>query len=424
MAKLLSAFALVCGILGVVGYVGITKMSRINDMLNTLYERDMLGSGAVREAALDLVSIGRATANVALARERAEKEQYAAASEKFFAAMNDQLGKVTLVTAEGKAKLADLQAKLPPYHEAFQAAIAAAMTEDREGLHAARARQRELADAVEKDLEEICASKDALGKKTYEESDEVYAEARRTLLGLVVGALAIAMGLGYGVARMIARPLGEAVTVLETVAAGDFTRRLDFDSRDEVGKLAAALNHSVASMRDALTQVTEVAGSVGSAAQQLSAGAESLSSGAQEQASSLEETAASLEEMTSTVKQNAGNAEQAAQVATGSRDVAEKGGAVVERAVEAMTEINKASKRIAEIITAIDEIAFQTNIHALNAAVEAARAGEQGRGFAVVASEVRSLAQRSATAAKEIKALIQDSVRKVDAGSTLVNESG
>jgi methyl-accepting chemotaxis protein len=156
----------------------------------------------------------------------------------------------------------------------------------------------------------------------------------------------------------------------------------------------------------------------------MSAASEEIAAGAQEQASSLEETASTLEEITATVKQNADAAQQARQLASGSREVAEKGGQVVGSAVDAMADINQSSKKIADIITAIDEIAFQTNLLALNAAVEAARAGEQGRGFAVVASEVRNLAQRSAGAAKEIKALIQDSVKKVDAGTDLVNRSG
>jgi uncharacterized membrane-anchored protein YhcB (DUF1043 family) len=174
----------------------------------------------------------------------------------------------------------------------------------------------------------------------------------------------------------------------------------------------------------ALLEVSAIADSVASASQQLAAASEELSSGAQEQASSLEETASSLEEITGTIQQNADNAQQANQLAGNSRSVAEKGGEVVGRAVQGMSEINVASKKIADIITAIDEIAFQTNLLALNAAVEAARAGEQGRGFAVVAGEVRNLAQRSAAAAKEIKGLIQDSVAKVEAGTELVNQSG
>jgi methyl-accepting chemotaxis protein len=156
----------------------------------------------------------------------------------------------------------------------------------------------------------------------------------------------------------------------------------------------------------------------------MSQGSTNLSQRTEEQASSLEETASSMEEMTSTVKQNADNALQANQLAVAARDQAEKGGMVVAKAVKAMTGINEASKKIADIIGVIDEIAFQTNLLALNAAVEAARAGEQGRGFAVVASEVRNLASRSATAAKEIKTLIQDSVQKVDEGSSLVTQSG
>src|SRR5438128_1566734 len=163
---------------------------------------------------------------------------------------------------------------------------------------------------------------------------------------------------------------------------------------------------------------------VGAASEQLSAASRQVASGAQEQASSLEETAASLEELTGTVRQNADNARQASQLAIGAREKAEKGGQVVTAAVGAMQEITTASKKIADIVTVIDEIAFQTNLLALNAAVEAARAGEQGRGFAVVATEVRTLAQRSAAAAKEIKGLIQDSVDKVHDGSELVNRSG
>ncbi|MBL8721310.1 MAG: MCP four helix bundle domain-containing protein, partial [Myxococcales bacterium] len=246
---------------------------------------------------------------------------------------------------------------------------------------------------------------------------------RWNVLGTSVGVL-LSMGLGVLIAGLIARPLGQAVKVLEAVAARDLTQRLDLESQDEVGTLAKALNTAVVAIHQALSEVRTVADELATASQELSGAADQISSGAQEQASGLEETAASLEEVAATVRQNADNAKQAAQLAASSRTVAEKGGAVVGSAVEAMGDITQSSKRIGDIITTIDEIAFQTNILALNAAVEAARAGEQGRGFAVVAAEVRDLAQRSAAAAKEIKGLIGDSAEKVATGSQHVNTSG
>ncbi|VTS03853.1 chemotaxis partial : Globin-coupled methyl-accepting chemotaxis protein (Modular protein) OS=Candidatus Nitrospira defluvii GN=cheM PE=3 SV=1: 4HB_MCP_1: HAMP: PAS_9: HAMP: MCPsignal [Gemmata massiliana] len=213
-------------------------------------------------------------------------------------------------------------------------------------------------------------------------------------------------------------------TSVSALADGDFTQPVPDLGADEVGQMAHSLNKAVVSVRTALEGVREVSEQLADASAQLSTASEEISTGAQEQASSLEETASTLEEITATVRQNSDSAQQARQLASSSRDVAEKGGQVVGNAVEAMSEINQSSKKIADIITTIDEIAFQTNLLALNAAVEAARAGEQGRGFAVVASEVRNLAQRSATSAKEIKTLIEDSVKKVDAGTELVNQSG
>jgi methyl-accepting chemotaxis protein len=251
------------------------------------------------------------------------------------------------------------------------------------------------------------------------------AGATRLLVLLLITAAVIA-AMAIVISRAVTRPLRQAVAVLQDLAEGegDLTKRLPVAGRDEIGELAMRFNKFMDKLHDTIINLRPIALNTVTAARELSGAAQALSSGAQEQASSLEETAASLEEITGTVKQTADNARQANQFAAGSRDTAEKGGAVVTSAVEAMSEINRASKKIADIITTIDEIAFQTNLLALNAAVEAARAGEQGRGFAVVAAEVRNLAQRSATAAKEIKALIQDSVQKVEAGSELVNRSG
>jgi methyl-accepting chemotaxis protein len=237
-------------------------------------------------------------------------------------------------------------------------------------------------------------------------------------------AFASAVLLAVVIARGITGALRRMTGGLAGVATGDLTVRLETASKDELGDLAHAFNASLTALHDIVRPFSDASGQVASAAHQLSGVSSALSSGAQEQASSLEETAASVEEITGTVRQNADNARQADQLAAGARSAADQGRQVVSEAVAAMAEINRSSRKIADIITTIDEIAFQTNLLALNAAVEAARAGEQGRGFAVVAAEVRNLAQRSATAAKEIKGLIKDSVGTVEAGSELVNKSG
>ena len=257
--------------------------------------------------------------------------------------------------------------------------------------------------------------------------DRVRAKIAWTFLALGLAAL-LAGGIGtFLVVRYtISAPTKRMIALAKDLAdgEGDLTMRLDVRSEDEIGEMAHWFNTFLDKIRDLVAQVKVAAVQLASASQQLSSAATRLSDGTQEQAASLEETAASLEEITATVKQSAESAGQVNKLAAQSRSAAEKGGQVVTSAVAAMGEIDRASKKIADIITTIHQIAFQTNLLALNAAVEAARAGDQGRGFAVVAAEVRSLAQRSATAAKEIRELIEDSSAKVQTGSTLVNQSG
>ncbi len=216
----------------------------------------------------------------------------------------------------------------------------------------------------------------------------------------------------------------DVIRVLAALAKGDLTERMDAEYSGTFAELKSNLNQTIDSLGDMVVSIKSASDDINAAASDISAGSEDLSSRTEQQAANLEETASSMEELTSTVKQNADNAKQANQLAIGASDVATKGGSVVGDVVTRMAEITEASKKIEDIISVIEGIAFQTNILALNAAVEAARAGEQGRGFAVVASEVRSLAQRSSGAAKEIKALISNSVERIEDGSKLVEQAG
>jgi methyl-accepting chemotaxis protein len=239
--------------------------------------------------------------------------------------------------------------------------------------------------------------------------------------GLVlIGVLALASV----VARSITRPLGEAVAFAHNVARGDLTGRVNAVSSDETGNLLAALSQMCESLKEVVGKVRAGSETIATATSQIASGNLDLSSRTEQQASSLQQTASSMEELTSTVQLNAQNAQQASSLATNASEVAHKGSDVVGRVVETMSQISERSTKIADITGIIEGIAFQTNILALNAAVEAARAGEQGRGFAVVASEVRSLAQRSSSAAKEIKDLITASVQTIQDGSALAGDAG
>jgi methyl-accepting chemotaxis protein len=252
-----------------------------------------------------------------------------------------------------------------------------------------------------------------------------FVKSTRTIIVVVaLAAILVAVLLAWIISRSITRPLNNAVDVARRVADGDLTMEVVVTSSDETGQLLAALKHMTESLRKIVGEVRIGTDTIATASSEIATGNLDLSSRTEQQAASIEETASSMEELTSTVKQNADNAAQANTLVHNASDIAVRGGQVVSEVVSTMEDITSSSKKIVDIIAVIDGIAFQTNILALNAAVEAARAGEQGRGFAVVAAEVRTLAQRSAGAAKEIKLLIDDSVSKVSTGSALVARAG
>ncbi|MGN6650488.1 methyl-accepting chemotaxis protein [Trinickia sp.] len=263
-----------------------------------------------------------------------------------------------------------------------------------------------------------------LAEATLAQGSAHYQWVRRLVVLGVVLALVLIVGTHFALQRIVSRPLADACTVLDRIASNDLTVDVPAAGRNEIGLLFAAMRRMQAGLAHTVAGVRESCDAIHVAAREIAVGNLDLSSRTEEQSASLEETAASMEELTSTVKQNSENASQASVIAADAAERARRGGEVVERAVQTMKEISVSSRKIADITGMIDSIAFQTNILALNAAVESARAGEQGRGFAVVAGEVRTLAQRSASAAREIKALIGRSIDDVRSGNEFVAQAG
>jgi methyl-accepting chemotaxis protein I, serine sensor receptor len=421
------AMALLGLLLIVIGGLGLWGMSRGNDTTRGLYMNQMPSAVAAGNAemftARERLSFDRAALLVgkpsaaetaigrgALMRTRADKEwsTYSA-----------------LPQGPGEHKLSeDFQAKRLELQKLMDDGYANIRANDADKIVAS-------AEAMQVAFNQLAAFGEALrkyqfdsAKSDYDNSQESFGEFRLISIASILVGLAAAMFSWLSLRRSIGRPLEEALAQFDAIAAGDLRRELIVTSRDEMGQLLSGLAKMQASLVNTVRTVRSGSESIASATKQIAAGNIDLSSRTEEQASALQETASSMDELTGTVKQNAENARQASSLAASASDIANKGSSVVSQVVTTMGDINQSSTKIADIITIIEGIAFQTNILALNAAVEAARAGEQGRGFAVVAAEVRSLAQRSSAAAKEIKELINTSVSRVQTGTTLVGDAG
>jgi methyl-accepting chemotaxis protein len=431
--RLIAGFLILSLLGAIVAAIGIFNMSRINQGINDLYQKELLGISYVKEANINLIYIARGMRNVLLAASDKDRQNALAAVDTARTQLKSNLDKARplFYLEKGKQMFSEVDAGVRDYEallaEATKRALADPLQENRASVAYLFGTVAPVANAVDNRMTDLTRLKEQNAQSAVAAATAMYESSRTLMLMLVLGSAGTGIGLGILLTRSLTRQLGGepayASAIASAIAAGDLTVAVDLRQGDKDSMLFA-----MKAMRDSLAeivgQVRSGTDTIASASSQIASGNLDLSSRTEEQASSLEETASSMEELTSTVKQNADNARQANQLASSASEVAERGGAVVSQVVDTMASINESSKKIVDIIGVIDSIAFQTNILALNAAVEAARAGEQGRGFAVVASEVRTLAQRSAAAAKEIKGLIGDSVSKVDAGAKLVDHAG
>jgi methyl-accepting chemotaxis protein len=420
-------FGLVLLLLVIIASMGVNKMASLNANTDKLVHVDWVKAKLIVKA---LDNVRGSIARVLQSTAATDPADIAKAQERLTAntlAFNEALEKLEplIVRPEGKALLAKAKESRAAYVTSF--GKVAALMKDGNREEASKLAYGETYKALHAfagDLRDMNEFQQKLFEETGKLSAETYQSARMQLIVLSLAAVLIGLGFAWWVARSVTQPLQTAVELAQSIAAGNLDGQITVASSDESGQLMQALSDMQVSLNNVCSQVKVGSDCIATASREIASGNMDLSSRTEEQASSLEETAASMEELTGTVKQNADNARQANQLAATASEVASKGGAVVAQVVETMGAINTSAKKITDIISVIDGIAFQTNILALNAAVEAARAGEQGRGFAVVASEVRNLAQRSAAAAKEIKTLIDESVENVGIGTKLVDQAG
>ena len=425
--RLGAGFAIVLALLLVITFVGVSRLGAVKQMIDETNNVDLpkvqLGFKTL-DALNKITRFSRALVmiadpSVAVRELEAIRQQQVVIEQTF-----GQIDKL-LATSNDKEALAKMRTTAAGYAAALEPVFKLASDGKRaEAIPLVMGSVRDRQLGAMKAVEEFNDLSDDRFALYAQEAAEAYAFGRNLMFGLAALAAVLATIVAWLVTRSVTAPIKRAVGIAERLADGDLTMNIDSRSRDETGQLLAALGHTVHRLKGIVGGIKGSTDTIATASREIAAGNQDLSQRTEEQASSLEQTASSMEELTGTVKQNAENARQANQLAVGASDVAVRGGAVVKQVVDTMSGISASSRKIADIIGVIDGIAFQTNILALNAAVEAARAGEQGRGFAVVASEVRSLAQRSAAAAKEIKTLIDDSVGRVVAGTRQVDEAG
>ena len=428
--KLFWAFLLVSTIGAGQGALSLMNMYQLDQEGQLMYSRELLGLSHIKDADIQLLRAGQLMSTALLATTMEQRSSSLLAAHKAALGSKENIDKAAPLfwTAQGKAAIAALQSNWATYEKQLMRmdsmvknAPLVDANDASEFLFGENALQ---SGKVEAQLVALSLIKLAAAQATAEANDAVYLRSRNWTFVLILIGIGVGTALGAFISRHVTAPLKRAMDGASRMSECDLSGALSASGRDETADLLRAQERMRCQLQDIVASVRNNAESVATGSIQIAQGNVDLSQRTEEQASALEQTAATMDQLSATVRNNAENARQANQLARGASDVAKQGGDMVGQVITTMKGINDSSKKIADIISVIDGIAFQTNILALNAAVEAARAGEQGRGFAVVASEVRSLAQRSADAAKEIKTLINASVERVDQGTQLVDKTG
>ncbi len=425
-AKLVSTFVIVALLAGVVGIVGIFNIKQVNKNYTELYQNFGIATANIGKASTDFNSIRAATRDILLSDSAEDRKNYNNLIKDLDTDIQKNLKALynSLKTEDGQKVYTELNENLNKYNEirdrVINMSIAGQNDEARKLFYKEGAEPAKLAKQY---IDELFDLKETGGVQRAEEYARDTDTTVYMMLSVVVIAVIAAVILGIFISRIISVPVNKLVIAAEKIADGDLNVEVKQNSRDEIGMLASAFKRMSDNLNDVISSISTAAEQVSAGSRQVSDSSVELSQGATEQASSIEELTASLEEISTQTRLNAENAAQASSLAENVKTIALNGNKHMKEMLNAMDDINDSSSNISKIIKVIDEIAFQTNILALNAAVEAARAGQHGKGFAVVAEEVRNLAARSANAAKETTDMIEGSIRKVEGGTKIANET-
>ncbi len=419
--KLISSFLMVCLITAAVGFMGLSNMKKLNEAADKLYENELLGVSYIKEANINLISLGRSISNAVLASNSEDRARSIGNVEKQLATLKLNVSKAQplYASADSQNMFEQLNKEIEFYEAGIETAKNyvrnEALAESRRSVDFIQTELRVNADSLDKMMTQLSVIKEKNAEDASKFTTELYQNSSFIMLTLVTFGIIAGLVLGFLISRSISRPLNDAVNAAQSISKGDLTSNLVVEGKDEVGQLMAAMKEMTRKLSQVVGDVNSASSALASASEEVSSTSQNLSQGTSQQAASVEETTASVEQMSASIEQNTENAKVTDTMASKAAKEAQQGGEAVAKTVAAM-------RSIAEKISIIDDIAYQTNLLALNAAIEAARAGEHGKGFAVVAAEVRKLAERSQVASQEIGEVAQGSVAVAEEAGKLLQE--